>query len=190
MALFGGKKSKKKWTEIDHMGSACTQFAMYTRNNATIRKDDPVRLELGSIFFSIANWLDNSYKSEYFTTMFKVGYPDQSFEVKWKPDVVTKVRNEQLGELEKLTNSFTEYLRTSDGLVIPTALINCMGKNPQEKDSLDSIEENLLYCINGIVSDGIDAFKGRRNLEDEPFMSACLAGGLGGISILLYRFAK
>lgn len=190
MALFGSKKNQKKWTELDHMGNACAQFAMYTRNSATINKDDPVRLELGSVFLSIANWLDNSYKSEYFTTMFKIGCPDQSFNVKWKPEVVTKVRNEQLGELEKLSNSFTEYLRTGDELVIPTALINCMGKNPQEKDGLDSIEENLLYCINGIVSAGINDFRRQRNLEDEPFMAAGLAGGLGGIAILCYKNLK
>lgn len=63
-------------------------------------------------------------------------------------------------------------------------------RNPKNRDGLYSIEENLLHCINGIDSDGINDFRRQRNLEEEPIMVVGLAGSLTVIAILWYRYVK
>jgi len=160
---------------------------MYAHKNVALERSSPQRLEVKAAFYSIALWLDVSYKTEYFTSMFKIGCPDETFEAKWSPEAVSVARNSYIEELSHLTKCLGDSLKTGDYSPVVNLLIRCLGENPNGKDSLSAVEENLVNAVFSAIADDLDELRSNKHKDDNLTASVNWVALLGGLTLFCYR---
>lgn len=160
---------------------------MYAHENVSLERNSPRRLEVKAAFYSIAVWLDKSYKTGQFTSMFKIGCPDETFEVKWNPEEVTAVRDRHIDELSPLRGCLGDSLKSGDYLPVVNSLIRCLGEDPHGKDSLSAVEESLVNAVFSVIADDLDNLRGDKHKSDDLTSSVNWVALLGGLTLLCYR---
>jgi hypothetical protein len=174
-------------TATDHMGTTCTRFALYAHKNVALERSNPQRLEVKAAFYSIAEWLDKSYKTGYFTAMFKIGCPDATFEAKWNSEEVTAVRDRHVDELSLLSGCLGDSLKSGDYLPVVSSLIRCLGEDPNDKNSLSAVEESLVNAVFSSLADDLDKLRIDSHKSDDLAGSVNWVALLGGLTLLCYR---